>query len=366
MPPNRPATALEDLRQGIGAMDEAERAAGLQQRRALWRTRLASSPLGATCASRRRSSGDWLPRPSGSKGGFISTQVGACPSPSSFARLAARGRHPLRPGGRGRRKRRSPDSASASRPQATRPASRSTPDDRQARRRAPRGKRQLCRRPRRDRRAGPLASAGTSACSSAASSPARWPLRGCTSVTSPPRKASTVRSCLGGAAAAAVTRARAPSPASIRMRRALSCWSRATSMRRGRMPSEPSMMLMFWSTMACSMPASFRSASAKEMSTGSLLRRSSIMPQPSGSRAVRRSGVRANAPRLCHRVALSAAAAAPYCCRQTGSFAVGVVLSFEESPGRARVDLAAGRGHRRRAWRRSTASSSSGRAPTWR
>ena len=40
----------------------------------------------------------------------------------------------------------------------------------------------------------------------------------------------------------------------------------ATSTRRGRMPSEPSMTLMFWSATRCSMPASRSSASTKEIS----------------------------------------------------------------------------------------------------
>ena len=150
------------------------------------------------------------------------------------------------------------------------------------------------------------------------------------------------------AACGAVTKARSPSPASKRMRRALSCWWRATSMRRGRMPSEPSMMLMFWSTMACSMPASFRSASAKEMSTGSLLRRSSIMG-PTLAVLARPAKWRPRSGRACAIVSLSAARAALYALAKRSSV-VGVVLSFEETPCRARVDLAAGRGDRRRAW----------------
>src|SRR5690606_1304126 len=58
---------------------------------------------------------------------------------------------------------------------------------------------------------------------------------------------------------------------------ASSARSASTRMRRGRMPIEPSITLMFWSATMKAIPASRISASMKEMMTGSLVRTSSIM-----------------------------------------------------------------------------------------
>ena len=71
----------------------------------------------------------------------------------------------------------------------------------------------------------------------------------------------------------------APMPASSRSLRAVAISSSATSTRRGRMPSEPSITLIFWSTTRALMPASRNSASTNEISTMLLVRRISSMPR---------------------------------------------------------------------------------------
>ena len=134
-----------------------------------------------------------------------------------LARIRAAPSRRPRPAGRERRSRHSPAGASAARAQPTSSGSRSTPVTCSAGARAASAERDGA-----DAGAevdgGPAASAGTSACSSAASSPARCPLRGCTSVTSPPRKASTV--LRRPALRFRRHDSSRPSPASVRMRRA--------------------------------------------------------------------------------------------------------------------------------------------------
>src|SRR5690606_28189295 len=66
-------------------------------------------------------------------------------------------------------------------------------------------------------------------------------------------------------------------PASFSSLRAASACSSVTRTRRGSTPSDPSMMLIFWSATRKLIPASRSKLSTKEMTTASLVRRSSIM-----------------------------------------------------------------------------------------
>ena len=194
----------------LGAVDEAERrpARAAPPRVAVQDF---SRPAAATCASRRRASGDWLPRPSVIEGRVHQHPIGRrSPSPiasrdrsrlghvrldqadaAGEARRSPAASAPRVPRRRGRRRARRRSTVSAGARAATREGDRADAGaEIDGDGRSHRTGRAPAAAPRRARRDGPS--------------------RGCTSVTSPPRKASTVCSCLAVAARVAITKARAP------------------------------------------------------------------------------------------------------------------------------------------------------------